>query len=582
MRQFFKFFFAALAAFFCFFVIGFLLLVGIGAVLGSSGDAPDVRSKSVLHLNVSDVYAEQSSENPLAILQGGATETSGLHDAIRAIEYAKEDDKIKGIYIKMGTASNGWASLAEIREALKDFKTTDKFIYAYGEVCDHKSYYLASVADKVFLNPHGGMDFKGLALVGNFFKGTFDKLGVKTEAFHCGKFKGAHEPYSRKDFSEPNRFQLKAMLTDIDSLFMTAVAEKTGKSISELKGIANNLDLKFPSDAQRLGFIDAAVYSDSVRNLLKAKTDIEDDKSIRFVSISEYLPSVKKKKGKERIAILYASGAIVDGSEGEGIASAEFTKSVRAIAKDDKIKGLLLRVNSPGGSALASEVIYRELQLVGRKMPIYVSMGDVAASGGYYLSCAADTIFADANTITGSIGVVGMMFNIGDFMNNKLGVSFDAVKTAAHSDFPNQYRDMTSQEKAFIQSFLDSIYVTFKSRVSEARGLTMEQVEELAQGHVYSGVAAKDLKLVDVIGSQNDAMTALAKRLDLKEYKIVEYPKKKDGFMQLLSQATGGDKDVAIAKRYLGKDYKILQQIKQVREQKNKMQTMMPFVFEIN
>ncbi len=581
MRQFFKFFFASLAALFFFFVIGFFVLLGIGAIIGSSSDSNEIRSNSVLHLNVSDAYAEQSSDNPFAMLQGGATKVSGLHDAIRAIRYAKDDKKIKGIYIKMGSSANGWASLSEMRKALKEFKKTDKFIYAYGEVCDHKSYYLASVADKIFLNPHGGMDFKGLSLVGNFFKGTFDKLDIKTEAFHCGKFKGAHEPFSRKDFSEPNEFQLKAMLSDIDSLFMTAVSEKTGKNILELKGIAENLDLKFPKDAQRLGFIDATVYADSVRSLLKAKTDIEEDKSVRFVSVSEYLPSVKKKKGKDRIAILYASGSIVDGSDGDGIASAEFTKSVRKIAKDDKIKGLILRVNSPGGSALASEVIYRELQLVGKKMPIYVSMGDVAASGGYYLSCAADTIFADANTITGSIGVVGVLFNIGDFMNNKLGISFDAVKTAQYSDFPNNYRDMTAQEKAFVQSYLDSIYVTFKSRVAEARNMTVEEVEELAQGHVYSGIAAKKLKLVDVIGTQQDALNALAKRLDLEDYRIVEYPKTKDGLAQFLSQATGGDKEVAIAKKYLGEDYKIVQQIRELRQQKNKIQTIMPFLFEI-
>lgn len=581
MKQFFKFFFASLAAMFFFFVIGFFLLVGIGAAVGSSGDSKDIRSKSVLHLNVSDAYAEQSSDNPLAILNGGAVKTAGLHDAIRAIEHAKDDEKIKGIYIKMGVCSNGWASLKEMRDVLKEFKKTDKFIYAYGEVSDHKSYYLASVADKVFLNPHGGMEFKGLALVGNFFKGTFDKLGIKTEAFHCGKFKGAHEPFSRKDFSEPNEFQLKEMLYDIDSLFLSAVSERTGKSIAELKTISNNLELKFPSDAKRLGFIDGTVYSDSVRSLLRSKSGLEEDDKIRFVSVGEYLPTVKKTTGKDRIAVLYASGSIVDGSEGDGIASEEFTKSVRAIANNDKIKGLVLRVNSPGGSALASEVIYRELQIVGKKMPIYVSMGDVAASGGYYISCAADTIFADANTITGSIGVVGMMFNIGDFMNNKLGVSFDAVKTGKYSDFPNNYRDMTVQERAFVQSYLDSIYVTFKTRVADARGMTVTEVEELAQGHVYSGVAAKDLNLVDVIGSQNDAIKALAKRLDLDKYKLVEYPKKKDGIMQILSQATGGDKEVAIAKKYLGKDYKLLQQIKELRQQQNKMQTVMPYIFDV-
>lgn len=580
MKQFFKFFAAAIAALFIFFVGGLLLLMGIGAAFGS-GDSASVKSKSILHINSSSFFAEQSSENPLAFIQGGAMETAGLHDAIRSIEYAKEDDKIKGIYIKLGASPNGWASLTELRNALKEFKKTDKFIYAYGEVCDHKSYYLASVSDQIFLNPHGGMEFKGLSLVGNFFKGAFDKLGVKVENFHCGKFKGAHEPYSRKDFSEPNEMQLKDMLTDIDSLFISAVAERTKKTFSELKGIANNLELKFPSDAQKLGFIDGTVYVDSVRSLLKIKSDLGADDDIRFISISEYVPSVKKSRSKDQIAVLYANGTIFDGRGTDNLYSGNFNEEVRKVAENDKVKGVVLRVNSPGGSALASEVMHRELVLLAKKKPVYVSMGDIAASGGYYISCAADTIFADANTITGSIGVVGVMFNIGDFLNNKLGVSFDAVKTAEYSDFPNTYRDMTSIERSFIQSFLDSVYVTFKGRVAEARGMSTEQVEDLAQGHVYSGLAAKDLKLVDVIGSQKDAVLAMAKRLSLDKYRVVEYPRKKEGIAQILEQATGGDKEIAFAKQYLGDDYRILNQIKELRQQQNKIQAIMPFLFDI-
>lgn len=581
MKQFFKFFAAAIAALFVFFVGGLLLLTGIGAAMSAGSDSTEVRSKSILHIDAATAYAEQTTENPLAFLQGGAMKIAGLHDATSAIEYAKNDDKIKGIYIKMSMSPNGWASLTELRNALKEFKKTDKFIYAYGEVCDHKSYYLASVADKVFINPHGGMEFKGLSLVGNFFKGTFDKLDVKVENFHCGKFKGAHEPYSRNDFSEPNEMQLQEMLSDIDSLFLTAVAERTKKSVSELKGIANRLELKFPSDAKKLGFIDGAVYADSVRALLKSKSDLDADDDIRFVSVSEYAPSVKKKHSKNQIAVLYANGAIMDGRGTDNLYSGNFSEAVRKVAENDKIKGVVLRVNSPGGSALASEIMHRELFLLAKKKPIYVSMGDVAASGGYYISCAADTIFADANTITGSIGVVGVMFNIGDFMNNKLGVTFDAVKTAEYADFPNVYRDMTAVEKGFIQSYLDSIYVTFKGRVAEARGMTPEQVEELAQGHVYSGLAAKKLNLVDRIGSQKDAVAAMAKRLGLDEYRLVEYPKQPDGLTQLLKQATGGDKEVALAKAYLGEDYKVLKQIKELRQRQNKIQAIMPFLFEI-
>ncbi len=581
MRQFFKFFFASLSAIVFFFVAGFLLLLGIGAAISAGSDKQEIENNSILHLDASTLYEEQTTENPFAFFQGGQMETAGLHDAIRAIENAVTDSKIKGVYIKMGISPNGWASLSELRVALKKFKESKKFIYAYGEVSDHKSYYLASVADKVYLNPHGAMDFKGLSLVGNFFKGTFEKLGVKVENFHCGKFKGAHEPYSRKDFSEPNKMQLMDMLTHMDSLFMTAVAEKTKRPLSELQLMANQLDVKFPADAKRLGFIDGTVYADSIMALLKKETKLEADEDIRFVSISEYVPTIKKQRGKEKIAILYANGAIMDGSGMDGVYSADFVEHVREIAKDDKVKGVVLRINSPGGSALASEVIYHELKLLAKKMPIYVSMGDVAASGGYYMSCAADTIFADANTITGSIGVVGVMFNIGDFMSNKLGITFDAVKTAQYADFPNGYRDMTEMERSFIQSYLDSVYVTFKSRVAQARNLSVDQVEELAQGHVYSGVAAKKLKLVDAIGSQNDAIKAMAKRLKLTEYGIVEYPKQQDAIQQLIASATGSDKNVQLLKQYLGEDYEILKQIKEIRNQENKIQMKMPYNFEI-
>lgn len=581
MRQFFKFFFASLSAIVFFFVAGFLLLLGIGAAISAGSDKQEIENNSILHLDASTLYEEQTTENPFAFFQGGQMETAGLHDAIRAIENAVTDSKIKGVYIKMGISPNGWASLSELRVALKKFKESKKFIYAYGEVSDHKSYYLASVADKVYLNPHGTMDFKGLSLVGNFFKGTFEKLGVKVENFHCGKFKGAHEPYSRKDFSEPNKMQLMDMLTHMDSLFMTAVAEKTKRPLSELQLMANQLDVKFPADAKRLGFIDGTVYADSIMALLKKETKLEADEDIRFVSISEYVPTIKKQRGKEKIAILYANGAIMDGSGMDGVYSADFVEHVREIAKDDKVKGVVLRINSPGGSALASEVIYHELKLLAKKMPIYVSMGDVAASGGYYMSCAADTIFADANTITGSIGVVGVMFNIGDFMSNKLGITFDAVKTAQYADFPNGYRDMTEMERSFIQSYLDSVYVTFKSRVAQARNLSVDQVEELAQGHVYSGVAAKKLKLVDAIGSQNDAIKAMAKRQKLTEYGIVEYPKQQDAIQQLIASATGSDKNVQLLKQYLGEDYEILKQIKEIRNQENKIQMKMPYNFEI-
>lgn len=581
MRQFFKTFFACLAAIFVVFFIGFIILIAMASI-GSSSDKTVVKSNSILHIDLNEAYNEQSSDNPLAILEGGSQNVVGLNDVIASIEHAKNDKNIKGIYLKLGVEPNGWASLGEMRMALKDFKGANKFIYAYGEVCDQKSYYLASVSDKIFINPHGMIEFKGLAMVGSFLKGTLDKLGVKVEAFHCGQFKGAHEPFSRKDFSEPNEFQLKTLLTGMDSIFLMAVGEKTNKNIADLRGIANNLDIKFPSDAKRLSFIDDCIFADSVRSLLKSKTDLKQDEELRFVSIGDYAGSfTDKKSSKNKIAILYAEGSIADGKgKDEGIYSEDICNEIRKIAKDAKVKALVLRVNSPGGSALASEIIYNELQNLHKKMPIVVSMGNVAASGGYYISCAGDKIYADANTITGSIGVVGIMFNLGTFMESKLGVNFDAIKTEQYADFPNTYRDMTAAEHNIIQAYLDSVYVTFKTRVADARKLTLTEVENIAQGHVYTGMDALNLKLVDAIGGINDALKHAVTLAKVKDYKVVEYPKKESGIFAFLAKGQQG-KDVQLMKEYIGEDYKILKQIKELRKQQNKILAQLPFQFDI-
>lgn len=579
MRQFFKFLFASLCALILFFLILFFSFAG--AIIGSAsgGDKAEVSKNSVLTLDLTNAILEQGKENPLGILSNQPTEVTGLNDIINSLHAAKTDDKIKGIYIKLGTAPIGWASLQEIRIALEDFKKSNKFIIAYGEVCDQKSYFVASVADQIYVNPAGGIEFNGLSMTGMFYKGTIDKLDIKTEAFHCGKFKGAYEPYKLEKFSDPNRYQLSVLLGDIYHQFLLAVSQKTGTDTASLAALANNGVIKMPNDAIVNKLIDGAIYGDSVEQILRNKLTLKEKDKINFVSMSDYAVTISEKSdSKDKIAILYAEGAIYDGEGDEDIHSKDIVKNIRKIAKDDNIKAVVLRVNSPGGSALASEVIYHELAELHKKKPIVVSMGNYAASGGYYISCAADSIFADPTTLTGSIGVVGVMFNITDMMKNKLGITTDVVKTGQYADFPTATRTMTDMERNWIQAHLDSTYNLFKTRVSNARHLTMEEVEELAQGHVYSGTLAKELNLIDDIGNLQRAISSVASMSKLKEYKLVEYPKPIDKINEIISSISGQKREDASLKKMLGDDYIMYKEIQKIKSQQNQIQAVMPWL----
>jgi protease IV len=585
MKSFFKFFFASLMAIFTFFALFFVLFMIIG-VIASSSNRQSIDHNSVLILDMNDVIGEQSKKNQFAFLSGEPNSITGLNDLLASLQKAKSDDNIKGVYIKLGMNVNGWATLQEIRDAILDFKSSKKFTICYGELCDQKSYYIASACDQVYLNPSGGMEFKGLAINAQFFKGTIDRLNIKTEAFHCGKFKGAHEPYSFDKFSEPNRYQLGVLLNDFYQQFLLAVSSKSGIDTFTLAKMANQGVVKFPNDAVKLNMINGAIYSDSVENIIKVSLGLNDkDDKISFVSIDEYAETIiEKSKSKDRIAILYAEGSISDGepSNGEeGIFSKDFVRDIRRIKNDDKIKAVVLRVNSPGGSALASEVIYHELEQLHKQKPVIVSMGNYAASGGYYISCASDRILADENTLTGSIGVVGVMFNIGDMLKNKLGVTTDQIKTAQYADFPNMTRPMTNLERNWIQSYLDTTYNLFKSRVASARKMSMSQVEALAQGHVYSGKLAKQLNLIDGFGNTETAIKSAAKFANLTSYKVIEYPKVKDQLSNIISSLSGKRRDDAIAKKILGEDYKVFSQIQKLRSKQNQIQAIMPWDIDI-
>ncbi|MBK7763604.1 MAG: signal peptide peptidase SppA [Bacteroidetes bacterium] len=582
MRQFFKILFACLCALILFIFIAFVSLTGIVAGLSSGDDKVSVEEKTILTIDLNEEFQEQGKDNILGAISGDETQITGLNEIIRSIQESAKDDHIEGIYIKTGMCNNGWATLKEIKDALIEFKKSKKFVVSYGEVSDQKSYYLASVGDQVYLNPSGMIEFKGLSITGTFYKGALDKLDVTSEAFHCGKFKGAYEPFKLEKFSDPNRYQLSVLLQDMYGEFLSTVSAKTSLDTATLAKMANNGSIRFPQDALQYKFIDGLVYGDSVESILKKKLGLSAKDKIKFIGSSEYASTFSESfNEKNKIAVLYAAGEIHDGEGRDGIYSKTFIKNIRKIAADDNIKAVVLRVNSPGGSALASEIIYHEMMQLKKKKPVVISMGNYAASGGYYISCAGDSIFADNNTLTGSIGVVGVMFNIENMMKNKLGVTFDHVKTGEYADFPNMSRKMTDIERAWIQSYLDSIYTLFKTRVAVARNLSMEQVEELAQGHVYSGKLAKELKLIDAFGNKDRAILAAASMAKIKDYRLVEYPKPMNQIDEIMATLSGGKGEEAITKKILGEDYKIYKEIQKVRAQQNQIQAILPYQIEI-
>ncbi|MEN9340676.1 MAG: signal peptide peptidase SppA, partial [Bacteroidota bacterium] len=444
------------------------------------------------------------------------------------------------------------------------------------------SYYVGSTADQIFLHPSGMIEFKGLAINSMFFKGALDKLDITTEAFHCGKFKGAYEPFKLEKFSDPNRYQLGVLLQDMYAEFLSAVSEKTKIDTATLTRMANQGTIRFPQDALANHFVDALLYSDSVNHFLQQKIQVSTKEKLHWVDCMEYASSLNaSSESKNKVAILYAEGEIHDGEGNDGIYSETFVRNIRKISEDDNIKAVVLRVNSPGGSAMASEVIYHELAELKKKKPVIISMGNYAASGGYYISCAGDSVFADNNTLTGSIGVVGVMFNIEKMMKNKLGVTFDQVKTSEYADFPNMNREMTESERAWIQGYLDTTYVLFKSRVANARHLTMEEVEELAQGHVYSGKLALQLKLIDGFGNKESAIACASRMAKLKDYRLVEYPKPMSKLDEILQSISGEKREEAMAKKILGADYVVYKELKKIREQENKIQAILPYTLDI-
>lgn len=588
MRQFLKYVLATIVGLFLFSFVGFLLLIGISAAFSSSADKQtEVADNSVLKVNLNGNIAEQGVDNPFSGVGpfNAESDVIGVIDLKDALKNAKADPNIKGIYLQSEYPQGGWASLEEIRNALIDFKKSKKFVYAYGEVMTEKGYYLASVADKIYVNPAGGIEWNGLNAELTFFKGTFDKLGIKPEIFRVGEFKSAVEPFILDKMSAPNRLQVSSFLNSVNNHFVGNVAASRGLTVATLKNLADSLKVETPTDALKAKMITDVAYHDQVETDIRKQLGINEKKKIGYVTLSKYSKAEKHvKEGdiNQRIAVIVASGDIVSGkAEDKNIGSESFNAELRKARLDDKVKAVVIRINSPGGSALASDVMWREIQLTKKVKPVIASMSDYAASGGYYMAMGCDKIVAEPNTITGSIGVFSLLFNTETFFKDKLGITYDRVNTNANSDFPAVTHEMSPFQKKTMQQSTERIYAAFTGKVAEGRKLPVDSVRKIASGRVWTGIQAKANGLVDQLGGLDDAVKLAAKsaKLDDGDYRVKYLPRKKDFFEQLFSSFS--DDEETKLRAQLGDLAPYVTYLKKLKTMQG-IQTRMPFELKID
>ncbi|WP_026135634.1 signal peptide peptidase SppA [Nafulsella turpanensis] len=573
MLKFFKGVLATIVGLFIFSLLFILLGVAIISAASSAEEEVEVAENSVLHLELNKPIVERETGfpvNPFEVLSGGEGGVIGLVEVLEAINYAREDEKIKGIYLEAQNVQAGFATLKEIRDALEDFKSSGKWILAYNELYTEKDYYLASVANEVYLNPAGALELNGLVQEVMFLKGALNKLGVEPQVFRVGEFKSAIEPFTRTDMSEASRLQTNAFLNNIYSVFLLDVARDRGIEADELERISDEMLVRDPEDALELEIVDQLGYYDEVLAAMRLKLEMEDEEEeINLVKYAKYQKSVKDEEvSSDRIAVIVATGPIVSGEgDNESIGSDKFAKAIRDARKNERVKAIVLRINSPGGSALASDVIWREVVLTKGVKPIIASMSDVAASGGYYMAMACDTIVAQPNTITGSIGIFGVIFNMQTLLNDKLGITTDVVETGELSNLYKVTAPLSEFEAAIIQNSVEDGYETFTRKAAEGRDMPLEVLLEVASGRVWSGIEAKDRGLVDVLGSFEDAVQIAAVKAGLEEddYRLRFYPEKKT-IMEELLEGLNESVEAKIMESRLGELYPFVKEIQELKK----------------
>jgi len=538
------------------------------------------KENTVLRIDLNGDIKERGVNNPFGDLDLGPfmpKGTVGLNDIIESLKNAKSDSDIKGIYLEVSDPQAGFATIEEVRKALLEFKTSGKFIYAYSEGYSQKGYYLASTANKLYLNPQGSLEIKGLSSQIMFYKKMLDKLNVEVQIFRHGKFKSAIEPFMLDKMSDANREQVEIYLGSLWGHMISGIGESRNISVKEINDMADHLSIRSPEDALKYNLVDALKYEDEVFSAIKKNINIKDSDKISFLSLDDYSKSaIVSEASKDKIAIIYAVGEIESGEgDDDKIGSARIAKAIRDARLDNTIKAIVFRVNSPGGSALASDVIWRETVLAQKTKPFIVSMGDVAASGGYYISCAADRIFAQPNTITGSIGVFGMIPNAQKALSEKLGITVDTVNTNKHSDVGTILRGVTTEEFEYVQQSVENIYDVFISKVALGRKTSKNKIDSIGQGRVWSGMDAIKINLVDELGGIKDAIAYAAKQAKLRSYKTVDLPKQKDPIQDLFDN-TKDEMETRAMKTNLGEQYIYIKQLKNVLKLKG-VQARLPY-----
>lgn len=566
-------------------IVIILLFIGIISLNLSSinnKNEVDVKENSVLNINLSETsVVERTSENPFNGLNfsGDIAKTISLKQVLDNIEKAKTDEKIKAIYINTSFVNAGISKIEEIRSKLLEFKQTGKPIIAYSEVYSQTAYYLSSVANKIYLNPEGIIEIKGLSASIMFYKGLLEKLDVDVQIIRHGKFKGAVEPFILDKMSKENREQMQLFLNSVANNIMDSIANQRGLTLSEIQRHADNLSLENAKSCLNLNYVDALLYQDQLEDTLKTLAGAE---KLSFVTLSKYTHAKgdKKEISRNKIAIIYATGTINSGKGDEKSIGSETTaKAIKKAREDKNVKAIVFRINSGGGSALASDVIWRETVLAKAKKPLVVSMGDYAASGGYYIACAADSIIANPTTLTGSIGVFGMIPNLQNLYKNKLGITLDTVNTNNHADM-GVNRPLTKFEKNKIQKSVEDIYTTFITNVGEGRKMSTTAVDEIGQGRVWAGYDAKEIGLIDVYGGIEKAIEIAASLAKIEDYRIISLPKKKDPFTELALKLGDNSSFADILFTKLGLRTELTEPIETLLKS-DKIQARVPFIIKL-
>lgn len=568
-----------------------LFIIIIFAIIASAASLGDdqpvfVKPNSILYMDFSKTIIERGTNNPFSnidIVGLNTKKSLGLNQILAAIDKASSDDNIKGILLELSDVPAGYASVEPIRKRLIDFRKSGKFVYAFGDNYSQKAYYLATAADQIIVNPQGYIEFKGLYSEIMFFKGALEKLDVDAQVVRHGKYKSAVEPFTEANMSEANRIQTEMLLNSIWSNIIKEIAAARNLNVDSLNLFADSLLANHAANAFKLKMVDKLMYKDELLTLLKEKSGIAPDDELISIDLSKYIKTLSQsQQGSNQIAVIYANGEISSGDgDEETIGSDGLSKAIRNARQDSSIKAIVLRINSPGGDALASEIIWREVYLANKVKPVVVSMSDLAASGGYYIACPARVIYAEPSTITGSIGVFGIIPNLQKLFNEKLGITFDEVKTNEHSDYISVNKPLSDFDRMVLLNQIEHIYSTFIQRVSDGRKIPVNLVDSIGQGRIWSGIDARRIHLVDSLGGLREAINGAAILAGINEYSIVELPIQKDPFEELMNELLGIESMNSSLAEQLGEYYSIFTTLKSLSTWSG-VQARLPFVMIIH